>query len=239
MEFYFIRHGQSTNNRGDERSTEPPLTDLGVDQARRAGEELSELGITRLYCSPMLRTLQTATIIGEFLDLHPHVFVGLHEWGGVWSGPCFKERTVLPGLKRSEMCEVCANVVLPKDVTDDGWCFIEWDSIDTDPSHGNDWVQVAYENALSFIAHLDLHHPRDDEKVAAVSHGAFGSTLFSTFLSLAPNDDADRFTHHNAAISKLYQSPEFTRILHHNQIGHLICENGSFLNPLDSPLVTK
>ena len=239
MEFYFIRHGQSTNNRGDERSTEPPLTDLGVEQARRAGEALSELGITRLYCSPMLRTLQTATIISEFLNLDPHVYVGLHEWGGVWGGQSFEEKAVLPGLKRSEMREVCANVVLPEDVTDDGWCFIEWESIDPDPSHGNNWVQVAYENALSFIAHLDRHHPVDDEKVAAVSHGAFGSTLLSTLLGLPPNDDVDRFTHYNAAVSKIHQTPERTRILHHNQIGHLASESEYILNPLNSPLVTK
>lgn len=239
MEFYYIRHGQSTNNRGDERSSEPPLTDLGEEQAKRTGEALSGLGITRLYCSPMLRTLQTATIIGEFLDLYPHVFVGLHEWGGVWGGPSFEERAVLPGLNRSEMRKVCANVVIPEDVTDEGWCFIEWDNIDPDPSHGNDWVQVAYENALSFISHLDRHHTESDEKVAAVSHGAFGSTLLSTFLGLPPNEDADRFTHYNAAISKLYQSPDQTRILHQNQIGHLAKESESIFNPLNSPLVTK
>ena len=141
MEFYLVRHRQSVNNAStDAFEPDPALTDLGRGQAGCVGKALREKGIRRLYCSPMLRTLQTATIIGEHLDLHPHVFVGLHEWGGVWGGPSFEEKAVLPGLKRSEMREVCANVVLPEDVTDDGWCFIEWDSIDPDPSHGNNWV---------------------------------------------------------------------------------------------------
>ena len=239
MEFYFIRHGQSTNNRGGQRNFEPPLTDLGVEQARRAGEALSELGITRLYCSPMLRTLQSATTIGELLGLVPHVFVEIHEWGGVWDDLDDGEKTVLPGMTRSEMREVCANVVLPEEVTDDGWCFIEWDSIVPDPSHGNKEVQLAYKNALTFIAYLERHHPETDEKVAAVSHGAFGSTLLSSFLGLTPNDDTDRFGHYNAAISKIHQTPERTRILHHNQIGHLPEESEYILNPLNSPMVTK
>jgi 2,3-bisphosphoglycerate-dependent phosphoglycerate mutase len=239
MEFYFIRHGQSTNNARNERCSEPPLTDLGVEQAKRTGEALRDLGITRLYCSPMLRTLHTATIIGELLNLAPHVFVELHEWGGVWKDLDDGEKLVLPGLKRSEMREVCANVILPGDVTDDGWCFIEWDNIDPDPSHGNKEVQVAYENALTFIAHLDRHHTETDEKVAAVSHGAFGSTFLSTLLGLPPNDDTDRFTHHNAAVSKIHQTPARTRILHQNQIGHLAKESEYILNPLNSPMVTK
>ena len=60
---------------------DPPLTQLGERQARRAAELLRHEGIARLYCGPMLRTLQTAQIIGTVLDLSPHVFVGLHEWG--------------------------------------------------------------------------------------------------------------------------------------------------------------
>ena len=81
MELYLIRHGQSTNNEGGlPRTADPPLTDIGVEQARWTGESLKDEGITRLYCSPMLRTLQTAQIISDILDLPPHVFVGLHEW---------------------------------------------------------------------------------------------------------------------------------------------------------------
>ena len=86
MELYLIRHGQSANNLREQvlaehplttpaaaapRMADPPLTDLGELQARLAGESLRDEGITRLYCGPMLRTLQTAQIIGTLLDLSP------------------------------------------------------------------------------------------------------------------------------------------------------------------------
>ena len=85
MELYLIRHGQSANNRGDARVTDPPLTELGKQQTDRAGRALRNLGITRLYCSAMLRAVQTAATVGGHLELPPHVFVSLHEWGrGMW-----------------------------------------------------------------------------------------------------------------------------------------------------------
>ena len=103
MELYLIRHGQSANNRskaeqavtasGQKRNAyadsaprlaDPPLTHFGEHQARLAAESLKDEGITRINCGPMLRTMQTAQIIGGILDLSPYVFVGLHEWGGVW-----------------------------------------------------------------------------------------------------------------------------------------------------------
>ena len=83
MELYLVRHGQSANNLREQalaehpgatvapRMAEPPLTDLGELQARLAGESLREEGITTLYCGPMLRTLQTAQIVGAALNLSP------------------------------------------------------------------------------------------------------------------------------------------------------------------------
>ena len=84
MELYLIRHGQSTNNRGDSRVSDPPLTELGEEQARLVGQFIKDEGINRLYCSPMIRALHTAALINERLGLVPHVFVGLHEMGGIY-----------------------------------------------------------------------------------------------------------------------------------------------------------
>ena len=118
MELYLIRHGQSANNLRKQalakqalaehprtapaatapRIADPPLTDLGKLQARLAGESLRDEGITTLYRGPMLRTLQTAQIVGALLDLPTHVFVGLHEWGGVWEPRSEGKSVQLPGL---------------------------------------------------------------------------------------------------------------------------------------------
>ena len=221
MELYLIRHGQSANNEGVlPRVPDPPLTDIGVEQARWAGESLKDQGITRLYCSPMLRTLQTAQIISEILDLSPHVFVGLHEWGGVWE-PCGDEITSqLPGLTRSEIREICPNVVLPDDVTDQGWWFHE------------DWqfhegavpeviYQLAHENGLAFIAHLTEYHVDTEQRIAVVSHGGSGGSLIDAFFGLPPDVNYSRFTHNNTGISKILFTLERRQLHYLNQISHL------------------
>ncbi len=76
MELYLIRHGQSTNNVGLPHVADPPLSDLGKKQAYYVGKALQREEISRLYCSPMLRALQTAEVIGGILSLAPHVYSG-------------------------------------------------------------------------------------------------------------------------------------------------------------------
>jgi broad specificity phosphatase PhoE len=97
MELYMIHHGQSTNNAlSDPRSRvcDPPLTELGRRQAEIVAQHLatgtrpvpweenfrnrSGCGITRLYCSPMWRALQTAQYIGQTLGLAPQVWIDIH-----------------------------------------------------------------------------------------------------------------------------------------------------------------
>ena len=70
-----IRHAESAWNehfsasRIDVGLFDPPLTALGVEQARAAAERLRHEGVRRLISSPYRRTLQTATIIAAALDL--------------------------------------------------------------------------------------------------------------------------------------------------------------------------
>ena len=213
MELYLIRHGQSTNNRGDSRVADPPLTELAEEQARRAGESIKNEGITRLYCSPMLRALHTATIIGDSLGLAPHVFVGLDEMGGIFEERELEGRVFLPGLNRSEMREVCPNVILPDDVTDDGWWFSEWEE-------SGEPGQMSYENGLAFIEHLKANHLGSDERIAAVSHGGSGSKFLEALFGL-PNIGYTRFAQHNTAVSKIVMTEERIQLRYLNRTDHL------------------
>ena len=88
MELYLIRHGQSTNNRGDARVPDPPLTELGKQQADRTGKALGNLGITRLYCSAMLRAVQTAAIVGGHLGTASACFRQNPRMGRHLERPC-------------------------------------------------------------------------------------------------------------------------------------------------------
>ena len=215
MELYLIRHGQSANNANplSSRVADPPLTPLGERQALCAGEALVNKGIVKFYCSPMLRALQTAQIMAEPLGLPPHVFVGLHEWYGAW-----EERegiTVqLPGLTRQQMTEVCPSVVLSEEVTDQGWLLQPWESMQA-------MVDKAGRDAQRFLEYLAQQHPEPREKVAAVTHGGFLSTLIGTAYGLAPDDNADRFAHQNTAISKIRRIDGQTQLRYMNRISHL------------------
>ena len=217
MELYLIRHGQSTNNEGKlPRAADPPLTDIGVEQARWVGESLKDEGITRLYSSPMLRTLQTAQIISDIIDLPPHIFVGLHEWGGIWEARGDGTAVQLPGLNRSGIREICPNVVLPEDVTDEGWWFNEGFAGDIEGM-----AELSHENGLAFIAHLTEHHVDTDERVAAVSHGGSGGSLISAFFGLPPDVGYSRFTQNNTGVSKLLFTSERRQLQYLNKTSHL------------------
>ncbi len=217
MELYLIRHGQSTNNEGKlPRIADPPLTDIGVKQAHWVGESLKDEGITRLYCSPMLRTLQTAQMVSDSLDLPPHVFVGLHEWGGIWEARGDGTAVQLPGLNRAGMREVCPDVVLPDDVSDQGWWFNDGFAGDIEGM-----CQLSHENGLAFIAHLEAHHGNTDERVAAVSHGGSGGSLMSAFFGLPPDAGYSRFTQNNTGVSKLSFTSERRQLQCLNRTSHL------------------
>jgi broad specificity phosphatase PhoE len=69
---YFVRHGLSKSNvenitSGAEDDVE--LTDVGRDQAKRAGRDLADKNIDTIVCSPMIRTVETAQIIAEEIGL--------------------------------------------------------------------------------------------------------------------------------------------------------------------------
>lgn len=215
MELYLIRHGQSTNNRGNlPRNPDPPLTHLGEVQAGYAGESLKGKGITTLYCSPMLRALQTAKIIGDILSLPPHIFTGLHEWDGVWEDRGEEGIIQLPGMNRVQMRELCPNVVLPDDVTDEGWWFHEWED-------GRPPQKLRYENARLFLAHLKDNHLDTDDRVLAVWHGGSGSVHISTFLNVPDGVGYEPFSQNNAGISQMTITHEHIRLRYLNRIDHL------------------
>ena len=239
MELYLIRHGQSTNNRGDARVPETPLTEIGKQQADRSGRALKNLGVTRLYCSAMLRAVQTATIVGEHLGHAPHVFVGIHEWGGLWEDRVDGGTDPLPGLTRSQLRDLCPKVVLPNDVTDNGWWFPS--SVNDKPVSAWDYAQMLQlirRNCLRFIAHLDQHHDGEAEKIGAIIHGGSGSILIGDLLGISlPNEFPEQFPHNNTGITKIRRTHEHTQLLYHNQTGHLL-KNFEFSLEASSPLLT-
>src|SRR5262245_2122021 len=93
MRVLFLRHGESAHNvhTGEERLAEEVgdlLTERGRAQAAEAGAGLRalDLGITRLFTSPMRRATETAEAVGEALGLAPEPIPSAYEFhrGETW-----------------------------------------------------------------------------------------------------------------------------------------------------------
>ena len=210
MILYLIRHGQSANNvlaeeikerpgpysfdtYMKERVAEPPLTDLGALQAQRLGEHAHALPLTRLYCSPMLRTLQTAQPLARSLGIDASVWVELHEQGGVFHRPGSDAKSVgLPGLKRSEMSKLFPDYQLDS-VGENGW----WSGGEEDlPSCHARAIRVADR------LHRMARELESDECIGAVSHGTFMDCLLKALLGRLPGKGL-YFNHQNTGVTRV------------------------------------
>ncbi len=81
MELILIRHGlpeKVINENG--APANPPLSETGLDQARRVADWLADRKIDRLYSSPMQRAWQTAEPLAERKNLEIEVCDGVAEY---------------------------------------------------------------------------------------------------------------------------------------------------------------
>jgi probable phosphoglycerate mutase len=78
---YLVRHAQSEGNRGDYQGPDgdPPLSEVGREQARRLAQRLARQRIDALYSSTMRRTLETAQAIAETTGLTVRMVEELRE----------------------------------------------------------------------------------------------------------------------------------------------------------------
>jgi 2,3-bisphosphoglycerate-dependent phosphoglycerate mutase len=237
MELYIIRHGQSTNNvsmiyDAKDREADPPLTELGQKQAakvadylangvnfdqwfeRKADEHETKLGfgITRLYCSPMLRTLQTSLPISKALNLQPEVWTDLHEHGGLHLDTG-DERGILgfPGLGRSAMSEQFPGYVLPETITEAGWY---------DPSHGVEDIAGAMARAIRVASALKAQ-ATSQQRIALVIHGTFADALIKALMNMLPNHEV-YFLMYNTGITRIdFRKDGKTVPRYMNRVAHL------------------
>ena len=186
MQLYIVRHAQSSNNAlADERLRvqDPPLTGLGWRQAEltaqylldalgRAGDEgATGPGINRLFCSAMLRALQTAQVIGRALGLSPEVWVDLHEHGGIWLNHGDGRGIVgYGGITRAHLQAAFPGYIIPDNLTDTGW----WRG-------GHESVEACATRAGRVAATLRAWTP-DTDRIAIITHGDFTSYLLNALL---------------------------------------------------------
>jgi len=213
MELYIIRHAQSTNNALIERRDrvcDPPLTELGRRQTEAVAQHLATgtclepweagsrdrrgYGITRLYCSPMWRALQTAQPIGRALGLAPQVWIEIHEHGGIFLDYGEAGGIVgYPGKTLSEIQAEFPNYNLPAGITEQGW----W-------HQGCEDLSACHGRAIKVAEELRgfQQWAASDERIAMVSHGAFINVLLEVLFNQLPGRHI-HYHHLNTAISRI------------------------------------
>ncbi len=218
MELYLIRHGQSTNNAQGtaqhNRVRDAALTETGQRQAAalaaylaagsrreiavryypdtyRQEGHLGE-GIARVYCSAMLRALQTAQPVGAALGIAPEVWVDIHEHGGVYEEDGSGQRVGAPGLTRAEIAAQFPGYTLPDAVTEHGWYNRPYETHAACQGRA-----IAVAGALRAWAAEKTAPP-----TALISHGTFLDSLLKALLGALPGSSHFYF-HYNTGITRL------------------------------------
>lgn len=78
-----------------DRRYDPPLSDDGLVQVQELADRLKSEGISRIFASPFLRTVQTAHGVANVLDVPLRLHWGLGEWlNPEWMTECPQTRSL-------------------------------------------------------------------------------------------------------------------------------------------------
>ena len=207
MELFLVRHAQSLNNARPqrERIPDPPLTDVGHRQCDFLAERIRSLQLSRLFCSPFLRTLQTAEHICRAADISVEVRTVLHEQGGCISGWNLDTYVGRPGMNHVEIRARFPDFHVSPEIDSEGW----WGSKPFEVE------QVARRRAAQLYAQTIEEFASTSDRVAYVMHGEFKRLLLS---EIGQPPDVVAF---NAAITKISIEPTGHQLERYNCVEHL------------------
>ena len=203
---YLIRHGATILSAEDRfaGATDVDLSDEGRRQAEALALRLSDDRITAVYCSPLKRTVETATIIARPQGLTPILRDGLREIDhGRWES-----------LRRSDV-----EAQFPQEYTE--W---EADPFIYAPLGGESGLSVMA-RALPVIREVVLSHA--GENVAVVSHKATIRLIVSSLLGFDPRGYRDRLDQAPACLNVLdFKDPVRARLMVFNDVSHYVDQPG-------------
>ena len=94
LTLHLVRHGETDWNAEGrvQGQSESSLTDRGLQQAEQRRASIERIGPSVLYCSPSVRTMQTATVLNENLQLPVNELDDLREiMLGSWEGHLWED----------------------------------------------------------------------------------------------------------------------------------------------------
>jgi probable phosphoglycerate mutase len=203
---YLIRHGATLLSAEDRfaGATDVDLSEEGRRQAEALALRLSDDHITAVYCSPMRRTIETATIVARPQGLTPLRRDGLREINhGRWES-----------LRRSDV-----EAQFPEEYA--AW---EEDPFIYAPLDGESGLSVMA-RALPVIREVVLNHA--GENVAVVSHKATIRLIISSLLGFDPRGYRDRLDQAPACLNVLdFKDPVRARLMVFNDVSHYVDQPG-------------
>ena len=199
---YLIRHG-ATQLSAEDRfagATDVDLSDEGRKQAQALAVRLADDHITAVYCSPMRRTVETASIVARPQDLKPITRDGLREiHHGRWES-----------MRRGEV-----EAQFPEEYA--AW---EEDPFTYAPLGGESGLSVMA-RALPVIREIVAQHR--DENVAVVSHKATIRLILSSLLGFDPRGYRDRLDQAPACLNVLdFKDTVRVRLMLFNDVSHYV-----------------
>lgn len=199
---YMVRHG-ATQLSAEDRfagAVDVELSEEGKFQAARLAERLADDHIAAVYCSPLTRTVQTATILA-----YPHGLPLIHENGlreihhGHWEG-----------MRRADV-----ESEFPEEYA--AW---EEDPFTFAPQGGEAGVNVIA-RALPIIRKIVLEHR--GQNVLVVAHKATLRLVISSLLGFDARGYRDRLDQSPACLNLLdFRDPVRARLMLFNDVSHYI-----------------
>jgi probable phosphoglycerate mutase len=197
---FLVRHGATVLSAEDRfaGSTDVELSDEGRKQARGLAGRLAREKLGAVYCSPMQRTVETATLAAAPLGIVPKTIDGLREIShGRWEG-----------MTRAEV-----EVAFAEEYA--AW---EEDPFTFAPEGGESGLNVLA-RSLPVIREIVVRH--EDEAVLVVSHKATIRLLISSLLGVDARGYRDRLDQHPCCLNILdFKDPVRARLMLFNDVSH-------------------
>lgn len=197
---FLVRHGATTLSAEDRfaGATDVELSDEGRMQARGLAKRLASEKLAAVYCSPMKRTVETATLTVAPHGLVPEPMDGLREIDhGRWEG-----------MTRAEVEAVHAKEY-------EAW---EADPFTFAPRDGEAGLNVLA-RALPVLREFVMRH--DGQSVLVVSHKATIRLLISTLLGVDARGYRDRLDQHPCGLNIIdFKDPVRARLMVYNDVSH-------------------
>ena len=181
MDLYLVRHAETFGNTGADVSADPILTARGHEQAELLAARLASVALDAVFCSPLLRALETTQIIlsRQSADVPVELLAELME---------HQPEPDYCGQPTEKLRKICPNAVYP-------------DRRAQPPETDEQALERA-----RFVIRLVRERFREGN-VLIVAHGQFNTYLLLAALGL-PKPEGFNFSQRNACLDRILYLPD-------------------------------